>query len=186
MNSKLSSRELSLYWLEEVVIGLELCPFAKNPYQNGLVRLIENESTLESDQLSFFLDELEHLQQTPNRELSTTLIVFVNDKNDFEDFNDFVGLCEDMMIESGLEEHFQLVVFHPEFVFEGKDSNHRANWIGRSPYPTVHILRNAEIEMALSGNTDLVSISDRNEEKLSKLSDQDFEKIFNYLKNTKK
>lgn len=184
MDNKIFSRKLSRYWLEEVVIGLELCPFAKRPYENGLVRLIENESTLESDQLSFFLDELDRLQQTPSTQLSTTLIVFINDKNDFFDFNDFVGLCEDLLIESGLEEHFQLVVFHPQFVFEGKNTLHRSNWIGRSPYPTIHILRNGEIEMALASYTDLIGIPARNEEKLLSLSEQEFRKIFYYLDTT--
>lgn len=181
MDKKLSPRELSIYWLEEIVIGLDLCPFARQPYNNGLVRLIENESTLESDQLSFFLDELEHLQQTPNTELSTTLIVFTNDENDFLDFNDFVGLCEDMLTESGLEEHFQLVVFHPQFIFEEKDPLHRAHYVGRSPYPTIHILRNAEIEMALASYTDLIGIPARNEGKILALSEEEFAKKFYYL-----
>jgi hypothetical protein len=182
MDKKLSPHELSIYWLEEVVIGLNLCPFAKTPYHNGLVRLIENESTLESDQLSFFLDELENLQQRPVTELSTTLIVFVNDDNDFADFNDFVGLCEDMLIESGLEEHFQLVAFHPQFLLADIDPLHRSHWVGRSPYPTIHILRNAEIEMALAGYTDLIGIPARNEGKLLSLSEEEFDNIFYYLK----
>jgi hypothetical protein len=182
MDKKLSPLQISKYWLEEVVIGLNLCPFARNPYQNGLVRLIENESVLESDQLSFFLDELEHLQQTPAASLSTTLIVFSNDTNHFDDFNDFVGLCEDMLIESGLEEHFQLVAFHPQFVFEDKDILHRSNWVGRSPFPTIHILRNSEIEIALASYTDLIGISARNEGNLLSLSEQEFNKIFYYLK----
>lgn len=182
MDNQMTTRELSLYWLEKVVIGLELCPFAKKPYQNGLIRLIENKSIKESDQLSFFLDELEHLQQTPHTELSTTLIVFVNDKNDFDCFNDFVGLCEDTLHDSGGEEHFQLAVFHPQFVFEDKDPLDLANWVGRSPYPTIHILRNAEIETALLNYPDVIGISARNEEKILSLSSQEFEKIFHYLK----
>lgn len=177
---------LLVYWLEEVVIGLNLCPFAKTPYQNGLVRLVENESTTESDQLSIFLDELEHLQQTPGAQLSTTLIAFVNDQSDFTDFNDFVGLCEDVMIESGLEEHFQLVAFHPEFILEGLESpdhpKYRSNWVGRSPYPTIHLLRNADIEMALASYSDIIGIPARNEGKLQALSDQELKKIFHYLK----
>ena len=181
MDKIMSPRELTIYWLEKVVIGLDLCPFAKRPYENGLVRLIENESMLESDQLSFFLDELEHLQQTPSAELSTTIIFFSNDKNDFSNFNDFVGLCEDMLIESGLEEHFQLIVFHPEFLFEDKDPFHRSHLVGRSPFPIIHILRNAEIEMALASYTDLIAISARNEEKLIALSDSEVKKLFFYL-----
>lgn len=174
-------KNLSNYWLEEIVIGLDLCPFAKHPYQNGLVRLIESELISESDQLSFFLDELEKLQQTSPLVLSTTLIVFTNDKNDFDDFNDFIGICEDILIESGLEEHFQLVVFHPEYIFENKSFNERVNYIGRSPYPTIHILRNAEIEAALENFKDLDNITAKNEEKLNSLSEDQFQKYFYYL-----
>ena len=181
MDKKLSPLELTTYWLENIVIGLDLCPFARQPYHNGLVRLIENHSILESDQLSFFLDELEHLQQIPKAELSTTLIIFSKDENDFFDFNDFVGLCEDMLIESGLEEHFQLVAFHPQFIFEEKDSHHRAHWIGRSPFPTIHILRNSEIEIAQSGYSDMIGISSRNEAKLLSLSESEFNNLFYYL-----
>ena len=183
MNDKqLSSKELSTYWLLEIVIGLNLCPFARTPYQNGRVRLIENESTLESDQLSFFLDELELLQQTPSSELSTTLITFIKDENNFLDFNDFVGLCEDMLSESGLEEHFQLVIFHPQFVFEDKDPMDQSQAVGRSPFPTIHILRNAEIEMALESYSDIIGISARNAETIKNLSKAEFERIFFYLK----
>ena len=183
MNDKtLSSKELSTYWLEEIVIGLNLCPFARTPYQNGQVRLIENESTLESDQLSFFLDELELLQQTQSSELSTTIITFVKDENDFFDFNDFVGLCEDMIIESGLEEHFQLVIFHPQFTFEDKDPMDQSHAVGRSPFPTIHILRNAEIEIALESYSDIIGISSRNVATINNLSKADFERIFFYLK----
>ena len=182
MTNLIPPHQLAVYWLEKVIIGLNLCPFATLPYKNGLVRLIENESTLESDQLSFFLDELEHLQQTKPSELSTTLIVFSKDQNDFFDFNDFVGLCEDMLIESGLEEHFQLIAFHPEFLGENEDPNHRSHWVGRSPFPILHILRNSEIEMALVSNKDLISIPLDNEEKLLSLSESEFNNIFYYLK----
>jgi hypothetical protein len=181
MKNQLTPRALTLYWLEKIVIGLDLCPFAKGPYERGLVRVVENESTLESDQLSFFLDELERLQQTPRTELSTTLISFINDETDFLDFNDFVGLCEDMMVESGLEEHFQLVVFHPQFVLEDIEPDDRSNWVGRAPYPIIHILRNAEIELALESYTDPVNISIYNEKKLLGLSVEEFKELFYYL-----
>lgn len=174
-------KNVNTYWLEEIVIGLNLCPFAKVPYQNGLVRLIENESVEESDQLSFFLDELDHLQQTPAAQLSTTLIAFIKDETDFSDFNDFVGLCEEVMVESGLEEHFQLVAFHPKFMLEGLSEEDRSNWVGRSPYPTIHLLRNAEIEMALAGYSDIIGIPARNEGRLSSLSEAELKKLFYYL-----
>lgn len=172
---------VSEYWLKEIIIGLDLCPFAKTPFNKGLIRLIDCEHIIESEQISFFLDELDHLQKKTISELSTTLIVFSKDKNDFFEFNDFVGLCEEVLKAAKLEEHFQLVVFHPEFQLEGKDSNERVNWIGRSPYPTIHILRNAEIESAQENHPDVLGIPARNESKLFSLSGEELKKLFYYL-----
>ena len=172
---------VSEYWLKEIVIGLDLCPFAKTPYSKGLIRLIESEFTSEREQLSFFLNELDHLQQKSVLELSTTLIIFNKCKNDFLSFNDFVGLCEEMLVEAGLEEHFQLVAFHPEYLLEGRDVNDRANWIGRSPFPTIHILRNSEIESAQESYADVLGIPARNESKLYSLTEEELKKLFYYL-----
>lgn len=180
MDKNLTPHELTLYWLEEIVIGLDLCPFARHPHKMGLVRIIECESTNESDQLSFFLDELDHLQQTSSSKLSTTLISYINDQSDFSDFNDFVGLCEETLIEAGLVEHFQLLVFHPQFLLADEDPLHRSHWVGRSPYPTIHLLRNAEIEIALESYADLIGIPARNEQRLLNLKQLDFDKLFYY------
>lgn len=176
-----SSRKLSLYWLEEIIIGLDLCPFARVPYQNGLVRIIENKSTEINDQLSFFVDELELLQQTSSAKIATTLIVFNEDKSHFLDFNDLVGACEEILTESGLAEHFQLALFHPGFYFENTDPENQSNWVGRSPFPTIHILRNADIENALLNHPDLSSIPTRNEKMLLGLSKEQLDLKFYYL-----
>jgi hypothetical protein len=172
---------VSEYWLKEIVIGLDLCPFARIPYSKGLIRIVECEHTIESEKVSFFLDELDHLQKKTILELSTTLIVFNKEKSDFLDFNDFVGLCEEMLEAAKLEEHFQLVVFHPQFQLEGKEVNDRANWIGRSPYPTIHILRNAEIESIQENYADVLEIPARNESKLHALSEVELNKLFYFL-----
>lgn len=172
---------VSEYWLKEIVIGLDLCPFAKTPYAKGLIRIVECEHTIESEKLTFFLDELDHLQKKTILELSTTLIVFNKDKSDFLDFNDFLGLCEEMLVAAKLEEHFQVVVFHPEYLLEGKEIHDRANWIGRSPFPTIHILRNAEIEAIQESYPDVLGIPARNESKLYSLSEVELKKLFYFL-----
>lgn len=179
INKRKSPRELLTYWIEEIIIGLDLCPFAKIPYQNGLVRLSLCETIRENEQKDFFLDELDLLQQTSNKILSTSLLAFNNDKKNFEDFNDFVGDCEELLIEAGLEEHFQLVFFHPQFRFENTDPDECSNWVGRSPYPVIHILRNAEIEMSIR-HFDF-SIPESNKEKLKALSQDDLQKLFFFL-----
>lgn len=184
MDTKHSSLKHTLYWLEEIIIGLDLCPFARVPYQKGLVRIVETNSTEINNQLSFFIDELEHLQQALSTENATTLIVFCEDKSNFLDFNDFVGACEEILAESELAEHFQLAVFHPGFYFDNTDPENQSNWVGRSPYPTIHILRNADIETALLNHPDLKSIPIRNEKLLLGLSKEQLESKFYYLAKT--
>jgi len=158
-----------IYWLEEIVIGMNLCPFAKYPYKNGLVRVVISEAIDDEEQINFFLDELLHLQNESISKLSTTLIAFIYEKKNFQDFNDFVGTLEDLLIQSDLEEHFQLVTFHPQFHFDNADPMAQANYVGRSPYPIVHILRNSEIEIALANNPQMKQISLINEENLMNL-----------------
>ena len=62
-------------WIEEAVIGLNLCPFAKSVYQKGLVRVVVSQAR----HLDGFLDELDRelllLRDTPASEIETTLLV---------------------------------------------------------------------------------------------------------------
>ncbi len=169
------------YWLEEIVIGLNLCPFAKQPYKNGLVRVVISEAIDEHEQITFFLNELQHLQNEPSSKISTTIIAYTRENKNFQDFNNFVGILENLLIQSGLEEHFQLVAFHPQFQFDEIELTSPANWVGRSPYPIVHLLRNSEIEMALANNLNMEQIPMLNEEKLRALSQEELSKIFYYL-----
>lgn len=180
ITTKQAPRDLIVYWLEEIIIGLELCPFAKIPYKNGLVRIKECEAETQIEQVEAFLDELEHLQQTPSSKLSTTILVYTKNTENFLDFSDFVGLCEELLEEAGLLEHFQLVVFHPGFYFEGANPDEIANYVNRSPFPTIHLLRNAEIEMA-KARSDGMDVSEKNRVMLNALDKSKVEKLFYYL-----
>lgn len=173
---------LSKYWLENIVIGLDLCPFARIPFKKGLIRLTVCEDVSEEDQLGYYLDELEELNEAAPDEISTTVIVYPHGLADFLEFNDFVKDLEDMLVESGLANFFQLVAFHPKFVFENTDFNERGNLVNRSPYPTLQILRSEEIARALKNPRDGEIISFNNDEMLNQLSAEKIDEIFYYLK----
>lgn len=49
--------------------------------------------------------------------MTTSLIGFEMLALNFLDFNDFVGSLEETLEENQLAEVFQLVCFHPEFIF---------------------------------------------------------------------
>jgi hypothetical protein len=172
---------LTKYWLENIVIGLDLCPFARIPFQSGQIRLVECQEGSEEEQLGFFLEELELINQAEPQEISTTIIVYPNAASDFEAFNDFVGDLESMLEEVDLADVYQLVAFHPKFIFENTEFDHLGNLVNRSPFPILHILRSEEIARALKYPKDGEVISYNNDKKLHQLSREAIKQLFYYL-----
>ncbi len=168
-------------WVTDVVIGLNLCPFARPVFESGKIRMSETDLISEDEAAEFFLDELAIIQNAEASEISTTLLAFNKWNINFYDFNDFVGWAESILEEVGLDEHFQLVVFHPEFHFEDLDLTHRANLVNKSPVPVIHILRSIEVELSLKNTEDGESISFINQEKLESLTEEELKKYFPYL-----
>lgn len=172
---------LTKYWLENIVLGLDLCPFARIPYQKGQIRVVECEDLDEDEQMSFFLEELDLLNQTDPQDISTTIIAYPFGSADFRIFNDFVGDLEAMLEEAELGDIFQLVTFHPEFVFVDTDFDHLGNYVNRSPVPILHILRSEEIARALKNPKDGEIISFNNDKKLHEISSETLDQLFYYL-----
>jgi hypothetical protein len=168
-------------WVKETVIGLNLCPFAKPVFESNLIRFSETDLVTEDEASEFFLDELAIIQNALPQEISTTLMSFNKWPINFYDFNDFVGWAESILEEVGLDEHFQLVVFHPQFHFEDLELHDRANLVNKSPMPVIHILRSIEVEMSLKEIKDGENISFINQEKLEALTDEEIKKHFPYL-----
>ncbi|MBC7714549.1 MAG: DUF1415 domain-containing protein [Rhizobacter sp.] len=177
-----STLSLTKYWLEYIVIGLDLCPFARIPFEKGLIRVVECEERDEDEQMVFFLEELELLNQTEADVVSTTVIVYPHASSDFSHFNDFVGELEFMLEEAALENSFQLVAFHPKFVFENTEFSETGNLVNRSPFPILHILRFEEIARAMKNPKDGEVISFNNDKKLNQLSPEAIDQLFYYLK----
>jgi len=173
---------LTKYWLENIVLGLDLCPFARIPYQKGQIRVVECDESGEEEQLGFFLEELDLLHQTDPAEISTTIISYPAGSRDFHEFNDFVGDLESMLEEAELSDIFQLVAFHPKFVFVDTDFEHLGNYVNRSPFPILHILRSEEIARALKNPRDGEIISFNNDKKLHEISRETLDQLFYYLK----
>lgn len=174
---------LTNYWLEKIVIALELCPFIKIPWERGLIRVSVCPFSDEEAQGDYFLEELTLLQKSPSSKLSTTLIVYPEGDADFLAFNDFVGYLEDVVSELGLSDTFQLVVFHPGFMFFETSSDDAQNLVNRSPYPSVHILRSEDLDRARLLGKEAEDVSFRNEKKLKAMSEEDRRSLFYFLKD---
>lgn len=177
-----STLELLEYWLKCIVIDLDLCPFARIPYQKKLIRLSECLDGSEQGQYEFFLAELDLLSETPKSEIATSIVSFVHGAKSFYDFYDFFGDIEAMLEEAGLSHIFQIVCFHPGFHFKGQHPNNPGNLVNRSPFPVIHIIRSEDFNKALMNPEDGEVISYNNNQKLMSMDQSEIEKLFYYLK----
>lgn len=156
-------------WLEKAVIGLNLCPFAKAPYTKGLVRI----SVSHARHLDGFLEDLDRelqlLGSTPADELETTLLVHPTLFGDFLLFNDVLDVADAAVADNDLEGVVQIAPFHPDFQFEGTEADDIGNYTNRSPYPTLHLIREESIARASEAFPDAAAIFERNIARLEKM-----------------
>ena len=156
-------------WVERAVIGLQLCPFAKAPQVKGQVRYVTSEAVDADALLSDLVEELKLLAAAPPERIETTLLVHPQALTDFEDHNDFLEIAEATLVALDLEGVIQIASFHPDYRFAGSEPDDIANATNRSPYPTLHLLREESIERALATFADPDSIFETNIATLERL-----------------
>jgi len=149
-------------WVERAVIGLNLCPFAKAPQAKGQVRYALSEATEPDALLAELVDELKRLDATPAEQIETTLLIHPRVLTDFADYNDFLDRAEQAVAELDLEGVLQVASFHPHYRFAGTDDGDVSNASNRSPYPTLHLLREASIDRAVAAFPEAETIYEAN------------------------
>ena len=164
-------------WLEKAVIGLNLCPFAKAPHVKNLVRIVVSETRHLDGFLEDLDRELQLLGNTPASELETTLLVHPTLFPDFETFNQMLEIADDAVVENELEGIVQIAPFHPDFQFEGTEADDISNYTNRSPYPTLHLIREDSIAKATEAFPDASAIFDRNIALLEKMGHEGWDKL---------
>ena len=159
----------SRHWLERAVIGLNLCPFAKAVHVRGQVRWVLSDATTEEALLADLVHELQVLQDAGADEVETTLIVHPHVLEDFEDYNQFLDLADAAISELDLEGEIQVASFHPQYRFAGSAPDAIEDFSNRSPYPMLHLLREASIARAVAAFPDAEKIYGRNMDTLRAL-----------------
>jgi hypothetical protein len=149
-------------WVNRAVVGLNLCPFAKAAQVKELIRYVVSDASDGESLLATLCDEMQRLVDTPATEIETTLVIHPRVLNDFADFNDFLGAAEAAVDEMGLEGVLQVAAFHPEFQFGGTEPDDITNATNRSPWPTLHLLREDSITKAVDSFPDPDSIYETN------------------------
>ena len=168
-------------WLNDVVIGLNLCPFAAKPQRNKQIKIYVSGASQEEALLEDILTQLMELDSTTAEELETTLVVVPNMLSDFYDYNLFIDWVEALIRQQNWEGVFQLATFHPDYCFGGTDPEDDENLTNRSPYPVFHLIREESMEKVLKHYPNPEAIPDTNIARVESLTDEEKRKLFPYL-----
>ncbi len=165
-------------WLERAVIGLNLCPFAKAPHAQGRIRFALSRAADEEGLLADLQAELETLVEADPGRTETTLLVHPTlHADNFAAFNDFLDPAEALLEAMDLVGVVQIASFHPHFRFEGTQGDDVSNATNRSPYPTLHLLREASVERAVEAFADPAVIYENNVATLQALGAQGWDAL---------
>lgn len=156
-------------WLERVVIGLSLCPFAKAVHVKNQIRYVVSRAATQEDLLRDLMQELEILAETPAVKIDTTLLIHPCVLTDFPDYNDFLDVVDAALEDMDLEGELQVASFHPQYQFAETQPDDIENYTNRSPYPMLHLLREASVLQAVSAFPEAEKIFDKNIETLRQL-----------------
>lgn len=154
-------------WLKSVIIEYSICPFAKREVERGSIYFSINHDTIVEQCLLHLMLECDRLDTKPD--IETTLLIYTDTFAKFDDYLDFIGLAESLLIEQDYEGTYQLATFHPDYCFEGTEQNDAANYTNRSPYPMLHLLRESSLEQAIASHPDPKNIPQHNIELTRKL-----------------
>jgi len=149
-------------WLEKAVIGLDLCPFARAVHVKGQIRYAVSSAATPEALLADLVGELQALAAAAPDAVETTLLIHPGVLADFLGYNDFLGVADAAVAELGLEGVLQIASFHPRYQFAGSAPDDVENYTNRSPYPMLHLLREASVERAVAAFPDTARIYEKN------------------------
>lgn len=164
-------------WLSKIVIGLELCPFAKPVHVKGQIRYRVSRAQTPEALLEDLIAELGYLREADPDAVDTTLLVHPHVLTDFLDYNDFLSVVEVTLEELELDGVLQVASFHPDYLYAGNDRDDPANCVTRSPYPLLHLLREASVDRAVAVFPDASEIVNKNVDTLRTLGLDGFQRL---------
>ena len=147
-------------WVADVIIGHTLCPFAKREFDSGRILYAVVDSADMQSCLEQVLMHCEALDD--NSDIETSLLIFPNRFSDFRKYLKLLGMATDLLKAAQYEGVYQLASFHPKYRFRGSRRNDASNYTNRSPYPVLHILREASVTEAVKNHPNPEGIPARN------------------------
>ena len=173
--------EIVRRWVDEVVIGWRLCPFAAPVVKQKTLRIAICDATKAEEAYRFFLQELLLLHESEEEEIATTLVVMPRLFGRFVSFLEFVEIVEDSVVEAGLEGIIQVAAFHPRYRFADEPAHDVSHFAGRAPFAILHLLREDAISRAAESSAGTEEIPLRNKEMLRRLGKEYVEAAFRAL-----
>ncbi|MFC3109180.1 DUF1415 domain-containing protein [Undibacterium arcticum] len=164
-------------WLEKAVIGLNLCPFAKAVHVKNQIRYTVSNATTPEALLVDLIAALEQLAEANPDEVDTTLLIHPQVLTDFLDYNEFLDVADAALDELDLVGEIQIASFHPQYQFADSGPDDIENYTNRSPYPTLHLLREDSIERAVDAFPDAADIFDKNIDTMRRLGHDGWDKL---------
>eukprot|EP01030_Chromulinospumella_sphaerica_P008661 gene8661-8472_t len=150
------------HWVDKAVIGLNLCPFAKAVQVKKQIRYVVSDATTPEQLLEQLVAELEVLAEANPEKIDTTLLIHPQVLTDFEDYNEFLDVADAALEELQLDGELQIASFHPDYQFADTDKNDIDNYTNRSPYPTLHLIREDSIDRAVEAFPEAEQIFEKN------------------------
>lgn len=152
-------------WINSFVIGLNICPFAKKSFIENRIYYVVSDWTVDSGDIAPFLDFVYEMDER-DPAYSNGFFIIPGYNGRFEEFLGVIDGLEKLLTEKELDEEFQLVGFHPEFMFAGSDAEDAGNYVNRSPFPMIHLIRRADLDRAESTYPGIDKVPYNNEIKL--------------------
>lgn len=147
-------------WVETIVVGLNLCPFAKRELDQERVRFVVSDATSEQGLLMDLEAELQHLEL--HASVATTLLIHPRVLETFDDYNQFLNYADGLLQQMELDGVYQIASFHPDYQFSGTETDAAENYTNRSPYPVLHLLREESLDRVLESTEYAEQIPIRN------------------------
>ncbi|MCL5975558.1 MAG: DUF1415 domain-containing protein [Gammaproteobacteria bacterium] len=166
-------------WVNTFVMEMNLCPFAKHEMLNNRVRFATTRAITEEQLLMSLQDELELLNSDPSVE--TTLLIHSDVLQNFYDYNHFLSNADTLLLDMGLEGTYQIASFHPDYQFGGTNPDDAENYTNRSPYPLLHLIREASLERAIVEYPDVDQVPIRNVALMNSLGQNKLQALFESL-----
>lgn len=161
-------------WVKEVVIGLNLCPFAAQPFQKDTIEYTVCNGDSTEQHLQQLADCFSRMDETGD--IETSLLIYPDAYQTFDNYLDLLDFANQLLDDLNYTGTYQVASFHPDYLFDGSTEEDASNFSNRSPYPMLHVIREADLEKAIASFPDIEQVPENNIKKLREIGYQEMQK----------